>query len=414
MRQRVISMYSDDWRRIAAACGSYSTPMYVLWEKPISDAIAILKSSLANLGLRTSQWYSFKTLPISKVAAATRSLGSGIEVVSEFEFAAAKALGYPAERILVNGPGKQRWLTTRLRRINVIFDSILEIERLAPLARRLDWRVGVRLSVKNQYDPDDPQYPAQFGLEPDKIEEALRYLSREEVTLDILHFHMHSRVATFDAYSRSIAEWASVSRRLDLAPTVIDVGGGLPDCGVENTSGGTIRSVADAFAEAISCTRTLLPSVKELWTENGRFIVSDAGILVVSVIDVKRIRGTRFLICDGGRTNHALESDWLSHSVALQKNDENACEREFTVICGPTCMAYDYIFKGQFTSNVDVGDRLIYLNAGAYHIPWETRFSRGLCRILWTANGRDFSEIRRPESLRQWLTHWGYGEDSKL
>jgi hypothetical protein len=33
--------------------------------------------------------------------------------------------------------------------------------------------------------------------------------------------------------------------------------------------------------------------------------------------------------------------------------------------------------------DVDVGDVIVWTNAGAYHLPWETRFSYGLCAIVW-------------------------------
>jgi diaminopimelate decarboxylase len=124
------------------------------------------------------------------------------------------------------------------------------------------------------------------------------------------------------------------------------------------------------------------------------------------VRDIKTIGGMRFLICDGGRTNHALESDWMHHEVLHLDSAIGDPDVEATVICGPTCMAYDWLYRGDFSSEVKLGDRLVYLNAGAYHVPWETHFSHGLARVIFTQDGINFEEIRAPESQQQWLSRW--------
>ena len=32
---------------------------------------------------------------------------------------------------------------------------------------------------------------------------------------------------------------------------------------------------------------------------------------------------------------------------------------------------------------IEAGDIIVWLEAGAYHLPWETRFSHGLSAIVW-------------------------------
>jgi len=44
---------------------------------------------------------------------------------------------------------------------------------------------------------------------------------------------------------------------------------------------------------------------------------------------------------------------------------------------------------------IDVGDVIAWLHAGAYHLPWDTRFSHGLCAVVW------FDEDEQPVTARE-------------
>ena len=66
-----------------------------------------------------------------------------------------------------------------------------------------------------------------------------------------------------------------------------------------------------------------LPSVGEVWLENGRFLSGPAGALVLTVLDKKQRGDISYLICDGGRVNHArmaatesMRSRWCQHAPA--------------------------------------------------------------------------------------------------
>jgi diaminopimelate decarboxylase len=74
---------------------------------------------------------SVKTTPCRDLIRLWNQFGWAVEVISEFELLAVLREGIPAERIVVNGVGKVQWLEQReLRRINVNFDSLYEVESL--------------------------------------------------------------------------------------------------------------------------------------------------------------------------------------------------------------------------------------------------------------------------------------------
>lgn len=392
------------WRQIVRAADSFETPYYLLWRKPFIEAVARAGSVTSGIS-KIRQWYSYKSQPVPTLARTAGELGMGIEVVSPFELYAARRMGFAPSNILVNGLGKDRWLPDDLSHLNVIFDSVHEAEKLAQRARALRWRCGLRIAVSAQINADAPQFPAQFGIDRSDVERVVRTLRSNYVDVSILHFHLRSNVPSTLDYLRALEELREVADLTRLTPRIIDIGGGLSDTALQrHPQIGSSVSI-DQLDTVVAAAKRVFPDSDEIWLENGRVLLAPAGILVVSVIDIKERGGFRILICDGGRANNALPSDWEEHRVALANAPTDAQTRN-TLICGPTCMAFDSFYQGPFISDVRIGDRIIYFNAGAYHIPWETRFSFGECRVLWTTDGERMAEIRKAEPPEEWFGRW--------
>ena len=138
--------------------------------------------------------------------------------------------------------------------------------------------------------------------------------------------------------------------------------------------------------------------------ENGRWGGARSGVLVVRILDVKERAKMRSLICDGGRTMNALVSTWETHE--LLSLPERRGPTKLTTVNGPTCMAFDQLARRPMAQSLRVGDHLLWLDAGAYHLPWETHFSHGRAAVLWH-DGRRVTVVRDPESFEEWWGQWG-------
>src|SRR5262249_25957019 len=148
-----------------------------------------------------------------------------------------------------------------------------------------------------------------------------------------------------------------------------------------------LRQMADVYERALR----QFPGARELWLENGRWLSARSGALVVRLLDAKTRPNMRSPICDGGRTMNALISHWEAHEIiSLPKRDG---PRRLTPVNGPTCMAFDQLARRPLPRSLRPGDHLIWLEAGAYHLPWETRFSHGLAAVFWH-DGRRVKMVR--------------------
>lgn len=380
------------------------TPFYLFSIAPIQQALAELDCHFKHLPVR--HWLSCKTQPLRPLLQWWQKQGRPIEVVSEFELLAALHEGFPPERILVNGPAKHHWLPRHaLRGLLVNLDSPAETRVLAPLAKRLGWTVGVRLNTGEEFDPETPTFPTQFGMLAEELVEALKLLRRSRVIPQIVHCHLRTNVASATVYERALTQLAEICRGARLAPRFVDCGGGFPPPHVLKRAGlrvdaeFSLRSMARTYER----TMKLFPSAQEIWLENGRWLSARSGVLVVKILDVKERRAMRHLICDSGRTLNALVSTWEAHE--LLPLPARSGPPTLTTVTGPTCMAFDQLARRPLPRSLKPGDHLVWLEAGAYHLPWETRFSHGLAAVLWHG-GETARRVREREEFESWWAQW--------
>jgi diaminopimelate decarboxylase len=390
---------------VQEALSKHSAPLYLSAWAPVKAALEDLNRTKGVLPIRN--WLSFKTHPVAPLLRHWRDLGLGVEVVSEFEFLAALREGFVPSSILVNGVAKHDWLLRNpVRDCWVHFDSLAEIEALKNHVKGQGWKVGLRCHVSEEYDPDEPQFSGQFGMIGDEFKTAVSRLRACAIEPSSLHFHLRGNVRDADAYRRAWREAATICDQAQFEPSYVDFGGGLPVSGEWPAGEEEINSDfdLDALKEVFDEVPEDLPCVKEIWLENGRYITARSCVLVLQVLDIKERKDSRYLICNGGRTNHALVSDWESHEILTLP--QRTAPTILTTICGSTCMAFDRLIRKQMPSDIRAGDHLVWMNAGAYHLPWETRFSHGLCEVLWYNQNSEFIVAREREGFEDWWSQW--------
>ncbi len=397
---------NDYWKVIVPkAVEKSSTPCYIFSWKFVQDALKEL--SCLNTGLPVRHWLSFKTQPVRPLVRAWKKTGRGIEVVSKFELQAALSEGYNPDLILINGVAKHDWLSEiKIEGLRINFDSLLEISNLKEHAKDYNWHVGIRFHVKEEYDPDEPIYGGQFGIEKEGALTAVSNIKKSGLDVESVHFHLRSNVYPLEAYKNALIEISDICRYADITPLFINCGGGLSVVGERSYPSQNQSQPTDFgyLSEVFSIIPSLFPGAKEIWLENGRFITSRMGVLVIKVLDIKERGDSRYLICDGGRTNHALISDWELHDIFTIP--ERKGEKHLTTVCGPTCMAFDRIIREKLPNDIQVGDLIVWKNAGAYHIPWETRFSHGLAPVIWCGENGSIEIARERESFKHWWGQW--------
>lgn len=373
------------------------TPFYLFSPGFVQERLDQLES--LDLGRPVRHWYSCKTQPLAAQMDWWRRAGRGIEVVSEAEYRLARACGFDVDHILINGPAKHRWLPSVSETgLRVNFDSPNELAALLPLARKDQWRTGIRLLTAEEMDPGQPEHPTQFGFSPAEAMRALKQLKLAGLPAQTLHFHLRTNLETADAQARALATVAEVCSQARFQPRFLDIGGGLPPSHTRSLTCQFINAHFrfTAWAAVLRRTWDLLPMTEELWLENGRFLLAGSGVLCIRILDIKQRGGLRQLIADGGRTLNALISTWEDHELIPLISRGGRTVK--TAVYGPTCMAFDQLPIRSMSGSLRVGDCLLWMDAGAYHLPWETCFSHPLAEIWWKEG--DALRRERPPGFR--------------
>src|SRR5688572_17566444 len=299
-------------REIAAAAG---TPAYIYDGGLMRRAYAALARALSGFA---AIHYSVKANPAPAVIRLLLEEGAGVEIASIGEYRLARAAGAAPGRILFAGPGKRgkeldEVIAQGIGEIHL--ETYEEIERVAAIGRRAGRAVRAAIRVNPVASAQAGAMrmggkPTAFGFDEEDLEPVVDAVAAAgHIDLAGVHLFAGTQILDADAlvsqWRHGIAVAARVAARIGRPLRTIDLGGGL---GIPYFSGERgldltgIAAAVPALAAAVRENPLLAPA--RVVVEPGRYLVGPAGVYVVEVNAVKRSRGTRFVVTDGGMHHH--------------------------------------------------------------------------------------------------------------
>lgn len=327
--------------------------------------------------------YSVKTNPDRWVLELMQRHRIALEVISREELALARSLGPTCERIIVNGPGKLRWLMGALSEqgdpksiSHVYADSLEELGRTlaSPLPADVFNDVVLGLRVK------PGGVGSRFGISFDDLNELAR-------TLDLLrqypagasfglHLHVSRAVIGERRWRSLVSELVQTASRLERLAgrtcVALDFGGGgYPDDLID-----TVRWLR---AEVGPTAHRELPNLELLFIEPGRALVQDWMAVTTTVLEVRHREGRTEIVVDASIACLS-EAGHFPHRILRRGPTEWASipSPGSDRVLGPTCMEADVLAEGiQLPADIAEGDALLVLDAGAYDRSMAYDFAKG-------------------------------------
>jgi diaminopimelate decarboxylase len=319
--------------------------------------------------------YSMKANSNQAVVKTLVDLGSGIDVVSEGELRRALALGVPGRKIVFSGIGKTARemalaLKERIACFNV--ESEPELELLASVAVRLGTRANISLRVNPDVDArthakiTTGKAENKFGIafaDAKRVYAKARALDGIEVTG--IDTHIGSQITELQPFETAFKRIGDLTRELrseghDIRH--IDLGGGL---GVPYRGTNDVPPHPDEYAAMVK--RTLGHLGCKLVLEPGRMITGNAGILVSRVIYVKKGTIKSFVIQDAAMNDLIRPTLYDAWHEIIPVTEPVDGTREMTAdIVGPVCETGDYFALDRKLPELEQGDLLAIMTAGAY------------------------------------------------
>lgn len=394
------------------------TPYFLLDEPILQRYFDMLTGALKENWPNYRIGYSFKTNSLPWLVDFYKKQGAYAEVVSRDEYGLAKYLGFQDSEIVYNGPYKdeQSFRDVVLAGGYVNVDSKWELEWLTKLSGELEEEkaeekekvseihVGIRVNFNlEQMCPGETtmgETSGRFGFsyENGEFAKALSYVrALPHVKVTGLHLHSSSKSRSVQIF-RSIAQMACrLKKEFDLTLSYVDIGGGY--CGgMEGRP--EYPDYFPAIAEELH--REFDPEQTQLVVEPGISLISKGSFFVTSVIDVRDIRDTRYLITDGSRFNidaTMIKSSYLYHTK-LQNPSAPVMERQ--EITGYTCMECDRLFTMENLPELQTGDQIIYENVGGYTISLNPLFIQYFPAV-YVRNGEQITEVRKKWTAKEYV-----------
>jgi diaminopimelate decarboxylase/aspartate kinase len=318
-------------------------------------------------------YYSMKANPHPSVLEAVASEGFGIECVSADEIRTAREIlgGDPPLLFTPNFCAADEYRVALDAGAEITVDGPEILTQAPALFRGAE--VGVRIDPGQGLGHHPKVRTAgahtKFGLPPDEIDGLLAAAGRLGVRVVGLHAHVGSGILEPEAWSRTGATLAALAERF---PELrwLDLGGGL---GVAERPSDAPLNLGGVEASLAALRRTT--GSLELRLEPGRYVVSEAGVLLVPVNQVRRKGGVNFIGVATGMNSllrPALYGAW--HTVHnLTRLDEPA--RDYWHVVGPICETSDVLARDRWLPATEPGDVLLIENAGAYGAVMASRYN---------------------------------------
>lgn len=342
---------------------THGTPTYVYFERDIRDQISAFREAFDPYGVRLL--YAMKANSNVDVLRTVLDEGVAIDAVSPAEGAVALLVGFRPADLYFSANNMSAsdidWAVNEGITINVGETGSLErIAAKAPHAE-ISLRVNLEVGAGHHAHVITGGQRSKFGIVADSLDDALS--RAESLGLRVVGLHQHIGSGNLDIGPTI----QSAERLAALALTIpgirfVNFGGGLGIPYEPHQVALDLKALAAGLAPSFSL---LADRGIEVWMEPGRFLVAEAGTLLVEATEVKRRSEVSFAGTNSGM-GHLVRPALYDAYHAIWNLSNPGGELETYDVVGNICESGDYFGRDRTLQRVSSGDVLAILDAGAY------------------------------------------------
>ncbi len=398
------ALYAEDVA-VAGIAAEIGTPFYCYSSATLRRHFQLFIDAFADIDALIA--YAMKANSNQAVIATLAQQGAGADVVSEGELRRALAAGIPPERIVFSGIGKtddelRFGLAENILCFNV--ESEPELERLseiasaegrtAPVSLRINPDVDARTHVKITTGKAENK----FGI---PWKDAHRVYARAAELAGIrvtgIDMHIGSQITALEPFDAAFAKLDELIGRLRAdGHTIehIDLGGGL---GIPYGDGADPPPVPADYARVVK--RHVKKLDCRVIFEPGRLIAGNAGVLVTRVLYLKQGDAKTFVIVDAAMNDLIRPTLYDAHHEIRPVREPATDAPAFVAdVVGPVCETGDFFAHNRMLPQIEDGDLLAIMSAGAYGAVQASTYNSRLLVPEVLVDGNRYHVVRpRPD-----------------
>ncbi len=384
-------------------CETYGTPLYVYSAETILERLEIFHAAFAALPHRIL--YAAKALSPVEILRLFKEEGTGLDAVSVQELELGLRAGFQPRDILFTPSFPAEADLDRAvelgARINI--DSLGTLEKFgarhghAPCCLRLKPSSGESESSETSarwYEE------SKFGISTRELERAAKLVADGKLRVEGLHVHSSSVILDADVFieaAKALFETAGRFPSLEY----LDFGGGIKVPHREDDRVVDLRELAGRLEPVYRSFTQGYGKEPELWFEPGRFLVSEAGLLLARVTGLKK-NGAELLAGVDTGFNHLLRPRLYGAWHEITNLSNPAGEPAEYRIVGQLCEPDDLAIA-RTLPEIREGDLLAFHNAGAYGASMASNYNSRPRPAEVLLRGCEANLLRRRETLEDLL-----------
>ena len=357
-----------DRSTLLALAGKYGTPLYVYDGDMVVEHYRALFDYIPYPGLCIH--YAMKANYNPALLKLLRDAGARLDSVSPGEVKLALRLGFASKRIIYTANNMTDAELDRVAATGVLI-NIDSLSRLEKFARAYPGREVCLRFNPDVVDGDNKMTMTggaltKFGILLDDVEKVKAIVRRGGLHVVGLHSHTGSGLQHDESVYASMRNLMAIATPANFPELrFMDFGGGFKVAYRPDDHAPDYRALGAGIVELFTAFCRTYGRELELHFEPGKYMVAEAGKLLVGINTIKENRGRRIAGCDSGFPQ--LIRPVLYGAYHAIENLSNPDGRELVYdICGNICETGDRFAEERPLPEIREGDILAIGNAGAY------------------------------------------------
>jgi len=377
----------------------FGSPLYVYDADKIGQQIESMKSAFPGLRLRIK--YACKSLTNISILKLVRSKGAELDTVSIQEVQLGLKAGFKPEEILYTPncvsfeeikEAVNLGVMINIDNISILEQFGHEFHDTIPVCIRLNPHIMAGGNKKISTGHVD----SKFGISIFQLRHLQRVIKSNHIKVIGLHMHSGSDILDAEVFIRGaevLFDAAMDFPDLDF----IDFGSGFKVAYRDGDVTTDINELGVKLSKAFKSFCKAYGRNLEIWFEPGKYIVSEAGYLLVKTNVIKTTPATVFVGVDSG-LNHLLRPMMYEafHDM-INLSNINGTKRIYTVV-GYICET-DTFGLDRKMSEVHQGDIIAIKNAGAYGFVMSSNYNSRLRPAEVLIHNGEAKLIRQRETM---------------
>jgi diaminopimelate decarboxylase len=394
----------------------HGSPLYVYSAGTIRDHYTRLDAALGDLDHHIA--YAVKANSNLSILRLLKDLGSGFDIVSGGELFRVLQAGGDASQCTFAGVGKTREelqyaLENGIYCINA--ESIAELEFINTVAADMGVVAPVAVRVNPNVDAKTHKYIStgksenKFGVEFEAISELYeRAANYPNLLLRGLQMHIGSQLRSITPFLEAIERVAPLVEQLKATHNIefFSIGGGVGiiyDTALESGSPDWWAAQNDDELTIDKYATEIAPRLKKLGLrillEPGRYIAGNAGVLLTECLYEKKGSAKTFKVVDSGMNDLIRPALYEGHHEIVPLREDQRAPLVKADVVGPICESGDFFCQDRDIADVQSGDLLALMSAGAYGFTMASNYNTRPMPAEILVDGTEAKVIRRRQSL---------------